>query len=200
MLCLSLVVVRCQPLRRALGLKGKSMHSDDLFKDQAKTISSIVLAAETEDELGTVLRIHGVLEELLDVFLSSKTQGDVAKIVKIPRDFGAKLSLSTAFGLPLSQALVIHQFNVIRNKLAHAKSQSINKGDLIQLARLTESIASNDAEFTPIKSRYIEFPSKNPGQKLAFGEHGNRIDFVITFFVFYSFLEKWLKEHVEESA
>ncbi|HAS8106992.1 TPA: hypothetical protein I7658_21755, partial [Vibrio vulnificus] len=87
-----------------------------------------------------------------------------------------------------------------RNKLAHAKSQSINKGDLIQLTRLTESIASDDAEFTPIKNRYIEFPSKISGQKLAFGEHGNRIDFVITFFVFYSFLEKWLKEHIEESA
>ncbi|WP_337921845.1 hypothetical protein [Vibrio cholerae] len=176
------------------------MSSDDLFKDPAKTISSIVLAAETEDELGTVLRIHWVLEELLDVFLSSKTKGGIAKIVKIPRDFGMKLSLSTAFGLPLSLALVIHQFNVIRNKLAHAKSECINTGDLKQLVRLIENIDSTDAEFTPIKNRYIEFPTKRPEQKLAFGEHGNRVDFVITFFVFYCFLEKWFRDHAAESA
>lgn len=122
----------------------------------------------------------------------------MGKIVKIPREFGMKLSLATAFGLPLSLALVLYQFNVIRNKLAHAKSQSINEGDLLQLSRLTEKNASPDADFTPLKNRYIEFPSKNQGQKLAFGKHGNKIDFVIVFFVFYSFLEKWLKESAVE--
>lgn len=149
---------------------------------ESKIISD---AAETEDELGCVLRFHLMLESLLAFYLEEKCQGEVGKYAKPPRDFGQKLGMAAAFGIPMQMAAVIQQVNNIRNKLAHGRSPQLDNGDVKQLTRLVNSMSSIDPEFTPLEKRYIEFAVKRPGEKIIFGKEGLRIDFVIACLAFW---------------
>lgn len=90
----------------------------------------LIAAAETEDEVGTVLRIHLAIEQILVWFIKHKLTSELAPYVKEPREFGNKLSLAAAFGLPLAFVRVMHQVNSIRNKLAHGTSEL--GGDQVQ--------------------------------------------------------------------
>ncbi len=164
---------------------------DSTLKQLDKLASTVIIAVETEDELGTVLRLHWLVESMLTGYLTSKRQGEIKKIVKEPRDFGLKLSLATAFGMPLPIAKAIYQINVIRNKLAHAKSTTIEKGDLQELTRLVNNLKELHVEFTPLEKRYVEMPVKNPGEKFIFGDHNNRIDFIIACFGLYGVFIPW---------
>ncbi|MET3395806.1 hypothetical protein ABIC33_006483 [Variovorax sp. 1140] len=56
----------------------------------------LIAAAETDDEIGAVLRTHLLTEQFLSWFIESKATGDLAKFVKVPRDFKAKLNLAVA--------------------------------------------------------------------------------------------------------
>lgn len=157
------------------------------------TVSALIAASETDDEIGTVLRLHLRTEELLIGFLEAKRQGEVAQFVKEPRDFSMKLALSVAFGLPISIAAVAQQLNSIRNKLAHGNAIVIDKGDIGELSRRVNKLAELEPGFVQIERRYIELPLKHPGQQLAYGKHGNRVDFVLSFFAFYAVALRWLE-------
>ncbi|MFB3301891.1 hypothetical protein [Pseudomonas sp. AMR01] len=151
----------------------------DLAVEKVSDVEIIIAAAETEDELGCVLRFHLMLESLLSFYLDEKCQGEVGKYAKPPRDFGQKLGMAAAFGIPMQIAAVIHQVNNMRNKLAHGHSPRLDKGDVKQLARLVNLMSSIDPEFTPLEKRYIKLPVKRPGEKLTFGKEGPRIDFLM---------------------
>ena len=173
---------------------------DQFLKEIGKLTNTVINAVETEDELGTVLRVHWLVEKLLVEYLKTKRKGEIGSIVREPRDFGMKLSLATAFGIPLPIAKVMYQINVIRNKLAHAKSTNIEDGDLKELVRLINLISEIGVEFTPVENRYLEMPVKRPGERLAFGEHGNRVDFVIACITFYVAFIRWYPTSVIEVA
>ncbi len=72
------------------------------------SVDTLIAAIETEDELGMVLRLHLVIEHLLNVYLKYMRKGEIAEYVKQPREFGGKLSLAAAFGLPLHLVRVMH--------------------------------------------------------------------------------------------
>ncbi|SET28155.1 hypothetical protein SAMN03159512_01844 [Pseudomonas sp. NFR09] len=157
----------------------------DLAVEKVTDVKNIIAAAETEDEMGCVLRFHLMLESLLLFYLEEKCQGEVGKYAKPPRDFGQKLGMATAFGMPLQIAAVIHQINNMRNKLAHGHSPGIDKGDVKQLARLVNLMSAIDAEFAPLEKRYISLPVKRPGEKITFGTDSPQIDFLISCIAFW---------------
>ena len=164
----------------------------DLDIKELENFQTIIAAAETDDELGSVLRLHLAVEQLLVFYIKEKNHGEISKYAKVPRDFGGKLSLATAFGLPIPIARTIHQINVIRNKLAHNPDTSIQTGDLKELSRAVNSLSEIDKTFTPIEKRYIELSAKSPGERLVFGAESNRIDFVIAGISFYATATQWL--------
>ncbi|WP_069269017.1 hypothetical protein [Paraburkholderia nodosa] len=55
---------------------------------------TLILAAETEDDIGCILRLHLQVEQMLDFYLNRKRTADIAPFVREPRDFSGKLSIS----------------------------------------------------------------------------------------------------------
>ena len=163
----------------------------NFLKELQELVSTVINAVETDDELGTVLRFHWLIEAMLVEYLKEKRRGDIGRIVREPRDFGMKLALSAAFGMPLPIAKVIYQINLIRNKIAHSKSTCIENGDLKELVRLVNKLEGLGVMFTPVQNRYLVMPIRNPSQKFMFGQHGNRIDFAIACFGFYEVFIRW---------
>jgi hypothetical protein len=153
----------------------------------------LIAAAETEDEVGTVLRIHLAIEQVLVWYIKCKITPEFNLYVKEPRDFGSKLSLATAFGLPLAFVRVIHQINKIRNKLAHGDSE-LSADQLKELARQVDKLVEIDNSFVPLEKRYIELPVKRPGERMLFGASGTRLDFLIASMAFYGVAMKWAAE------
>jgi hypothetical protein len=161
------------------------------------TSSLLIAAAETEDEVGTVLRIHLAVELVLVWYINHKRTIELAPFVKEPREFGGKLSLAAAFGFPLAFVRVIHQLNTIRNKLAHGSAE-LAADQVQELARQVDKLAEIDSTFLPLKKRFIEFPAKLPGKRMAFGENGIRLDFLMAAMVFYGVAMKWAAVQVNQ--
>lgn len=164
----------------------------DINVEELANTEILIAAAETEDEMGCVLRFHLMLERLLAFYLREKCKGEIAIYAKPPRDFGQKLGLATAFGLPLQIAAVIHHVNGMRNKLAHGSKSAIDKGDIQQLSRLVNLLSAIDPEFHPVEKRYIIIYSKNPDEKIKYGTGEPRIDFLIASLAFWTVSTKAL--------
>jgi hypothetical protein len=150
----------------------------------------LIAAAETEDEIGTVLRFHLAVEQVLVWFIGQRRTAEIAPYVKEPREFGGKLSLAAAFGLPLPLVRVIHQINVIRNKLAHGCA-NLGADQVQELARQVEKLVELDQSFSPLKNRYVELPVKRPDERIVFGSGDTRMDFLIAVMAFYSTAIMW---------
>jgi len=170
---------------------GKVFEVDISVEELANT-DILVAAVETEDEMGCVLRFHLMLERLLTFYLREKCKGEIATYAKPPRDFGQKLGLAAAFGLPLPIAAVIHHVNGMRNKLAHGTKSVIDKGDILQLSRLVNLLLAIDPDFHPVEKRYIIIHSKNPTEKIKYGAGELRIDFLISSLAFWGVSTKSL--------
>ncbi|MFZ5763025.1 MAG: hypothetical protein ACOY8P_08885 [Thermodesulfobacteriota bacterium] len=130
------------------------------------------------------------IEQVLIWFINHKRTAELAPYVKEPREFGNKLSLAAAFGLPLAFVRVIHQVNTIRNKLAHRTSE-LGSDQIQELTRQVDKLAEIDSSFVALNKRYLELPAKRPGERLAFGTSGARLDFLIATMAFYGVAMKW---------
>ncbi|AEF99017.1 hypothetical protein [Methylomonas methanica] len=155
----------------------------------------LIAAAETEDEVGTVLRIHLAVEQVLVWYINHKKATELKPYVKEPREFGNKLSLAAAFGLPVAFVRVIHQINNIRNKLAHGDSE-LSADQVQELARQVDKLVEIDNSFVPLSKRYIELPVKRPGERMVFGVSGTRLDFLIATMAFYGVAMNWAATQV----
>lgn len=137
-------------------------------------------AAETEDELGCVLRMHLCLERFLDEFLEKFIPNEHNKYhTKRQQQFSGKLSLAVAYGLskPISESIYI--INQLRNKFAHKSGSSISSIETEKIADLVDEIKILGQKIPPVRTMWIELTLVRPGEKLGFGEHSLRIDFVI---------------------
>ncbi|WP_244868250.1 hypothetical protein [Pseudomonas sp. Cab53] len=177
-------------------LEGEHMKSEKTFEvdlnvEELANTEILIAAAETEDEMGCVLRFHLMLERLLTFYLKEKCKGEIAVYAKLPRDFGQKLGLAAAFGLPLPIAAVIHHVNSMRNKLAHGMKTAIDQGDAQQLSRLVNSMSAIEPEFHPVEKRYITIHSMNPDVRIKYGSEV-RTDFLIASFAFWAVSTKAL--------
>ncbi|WP_455910554.1 hypothetical protein [Pseudomonas putida] len=162
--------------------------------DLTKNFETLYAAVDTEDEMGCVLRFHLMVENLLVFYLKQKCHGEVAVYAKVQREFGQKLGLAAAFGLPLPIAAVIHQINSMRNKLAHGAKTAIDPGDVQQLTRLVNKMSQIDTSLLPPEKAYLESLQKNPGKKMKYGTEGPRVDFLIAGLAFWGSATKVLLE------
>lgn len=160
----------------------------------------IIGAAETEDDLGTVLRLHLAMEQLLNIYLDQKIVEDLKPYVRTPQEFARKLSLSAAFGLPISLVAALHQINRIRNELAHGKSSCLGKADVAELIRKVNYLADIDPTQKPLDRMYIELTQKNPGERVGLGQKGERFDFLLASMSLYIFAVKWMLVSFPEIA
>lgn len=140
----------------------------------------LIAAAETEDELGCVLRIHLCLESFLGEFLRNFIPEIDKTYHKDRLTFSEKLSLAVAYGIPKSIAEPIKMINKLRNRFAHSDNTPLSDDFNSKLADYIDEIEfpGKDSKFT-VRKTYIELCVARPGEKLKFGEHGPRIDFLL---------------------
>lgn len=139
-----------------------------------------IAAAETEDELGCVLRIHLCLERFLDEFIEKIIPAKDKKYHPKRPQFGGKLSLAVAYGLCDHIAESIYIINRIRNDFAHGRGFALSEQDVINISEQVDNIIIIPGEnLPPVRQRWIELCKIRPGEKLGFAKHGARIDFVL---------------------
>lgn len=150
-------------------------------------VKLLVKAMTMEDELGSVLRIHIISEQFLNLFIETHTSGNLKGLVSMPREYGMKLSLCAAFGLDLVFVKILHQLNLMRNKLAH-KTDDLNDGDVKQYVRLVKDIPNSGQDFSSLK-----VPVAHDGKiiEVALGELDMRGDFIVASVYFISHLSSW---------
>lgn len=156
----------------------------------------IIKSAETEDEIGCVLRVHIYLERFLTFFLKEHLVGDVGVIIKNVNDFKPKLAFCTAFGMPTYIGMVLHQINGIRNKLAHGKLEALDKGDVQQLGRQVDAMLLAMGDNAPLSKLYIELPLIYPGERIQFGQKSLRVDFMMCSMMVLKQITHWLSTEV----
>ena len=148
----------------------------------------LIGAAETEDEIGVVLRMHLALEKILNHFLRSRITSELAPYIKVPGYTAQKIALAAA-----------HEIKRIRNGMAH-DGDALAQGKVDQLARQVDSIQSISSSFHPLAKRYIEFSHTQPGKRLTFGGSGVRVDFLIASFALVTEMAQWLTSQVSPAA
>lgn len=152
-------------------------------------------AAETDDELGTVLRLHLLAEAYLEVAHDLLLDTEVKRLMPTLRNFSDKLGYAAVAGLPVPLAAVMHHINRMRNKLAHRDEQGINPGDIGQLARLVNALiplSPAPERWKEVERGFFELPHKHPGVRWTFGGGNLRADFLMCFAKFWSIALSWL--------
>lgn len=82
------------------------MNDHHIIPEELENSNAIIAAAETDDEIGTVLRSHLIVEQFVKYFLKRKRVGEIKTYTIEPSTFAGKLSLSVAFGLPIPLARI----------------------------------------------------------------------------------------------
>ncbi|MBV6847842.1 hypothetical protein [Xanthomonas euvesicatoria] len=162
----------------------------DIMADWFDT-GKLIGAAETEDEIGTVLRMHLALDKILNHFLHSRITSELAPYVRLPGYTAQKIALAAAFGMPVPFLAAAHEINRIRNGMAH-DGDVLAQDKVDQLARQVNSIQSISPSFHPLAKRYIEFSQLQPGKRFTFGTAGARFDFLIATFALITEMAQWL--------
>ncbi|MFM0557514.1 hypothetical protein P0D69_42220 [Paraburkholderia sediminicola] len=65
----------------------KEKRDNDLDLNKLMAPAVFIAAAETEDELGCVLRLHLLVERLLNSYVDAKLRGPLTDFVAEPRTF-----------------------------------------------------------------------------------------------------------------
>ncbi|BEH23809.1 hypothetical protein [Burkholderia pseudomallei] len=152
----------------------------------------MILAAETDDDIGCILRLHLQIEQLLDFYLGVTRKGEIAEFVRQPRDFSGKLSIAVALGLPIVFARVAKQVNAIRNRLAHEHKADISADAVKLLGKAVNEMQTLIPELIPVERHYIELPRKRPNEKYSYGRGEVRLDFVLAVMAFLRAAVPWL--------
>lgn len=139
-----------------------------------------ISAAETEDELGCVLRMHLCLERFLDEFIEKNIPEEDKKFHLKRQTFAGKLSLTVAYGLAKPIAECIYIINRIRNDFAHKSGIMLKGEDNERLANFVDEITIPFIPSDPsVRTSWIELCATRPGEKMGYGKCGPRIDFVL---------------------
>ncbi|MFP7326897.1 hypothetical protein [Serratia marcescens] len=78
-----------------------------------------VKATKSDDDIGTVLRIHLYLERVLEAWTACATENNKIFDGKININFVTKLQIAKNFGMPNDISSAIEEINRIRNKFSH---------------------------------------------------------------------------------
>ena len=139
-------------------------------------VNVLMDAFDTEDDVGAVLRGHLLAEQFLNWYIERRLVGELSSYVRPPREFGGKLGIAAALGLPLEFAAVARQLNNIRNKLAHSLHK-LNPSQVEQLGRDVNKLLASFPGQASLEERYIQVENFNGGERYHFGQGPVRHDF-----------------------
>ena len=163
----------------------------DLDLEKMFDLKMFIDAAETEDDIGCLLRVHLVTEQLLDFYIAKKSQGELGTYTTA-HTFGPKLGLAVAFGFPLPLAASSHQLNKIRNDVAHRKTDALAKDQVKQFGRCVNRISEIDENFSPVERRYIQVPKRHGEKQVRYGEGDTHTDFLLAATAFLGVAQRWI--------
>ncbi|MED5024751.1 hypothetical protein [Pseudomonas aeruginosa] len=149
-------------------------------------------AAETEDEVGTVLRMHLTFEGMLEVLLEMYRTEENKQYLE-GNLFNEKLKLAVALGLPIAMAKVATQINKIRNNIAHPrKGHKVNPDDVKRLTELVKDLQEMDPQACLEIEKFKLEVSVRPGEVVTYGSGETRHDFFMSAGAAYGIFLKWL--------
>jgi hypothetical protein len=157
-----------------ISLKPKS---EELMRVLANS-ATIIEAVETEDELGTILRLHMYLETMLSLYLSEMLSDEETAFIGKMQMFSNKLNFAVSCHLPIPYAEVFSKVNEIRNKSAHRINHSLNPAEVKELAKLVNGLSAFNMELKPIETQYIGIAKFGEDHKAKYGENV-RFDFIM---------------------
>lgn len=151
--------------------------SEELMEILANS-ETIIEAVETEDELGTILRLHMYLETMLSLYLSEMLSDEEGGFIGKIQMFANKLNFAVACHLPIPYAHVFNKVNEIRNKSAHRINHSLNPAEVKELAKLVNGLSVLNNELKPVETQYIGITKFGENHKAMYGEN-LRFDFIM---------------------
>ena len=163
----------------------------DLDLEKMFDLKMFIDAAETEDEIGCLLRVHLMTEQLLDFYIAEKSRGET-RTYTTASTFGPKLGLAVAFGFPLPLAASSYQLNKIRNDVAHRKTDTVSKDQVKQFGRCVNRISEIDENFSPVERRYIQVPKRHGERQVRYGESDAHTDFLLAAMAFLGVAQRWI--------
>lgn len=155
----------------------------------------LIDAAETEDEIGAVLRVHLALERVLTFYVAGAIPKEARHLMRMPGNFSGKLAMATGLGLPLPIATACQHVNKIRNKLAHEAGDTLHKKDIDNLMQAVNAAGALEETWTSVERQSLELTQKRPGVFLKYGEQGSRIDFILCSMSLYGAMLRWVITH-----
>lgn len=174
------------------------LRQDDLFPPEIAELLKDI--GTSQDDAGVLLRCHLVAESILGKFLSTHRTGALRTLIPEPQQFGHKLALSSAFGLPVELGLAMHQLNLMRNKLAHGRGASVLPSDVQEFGRKVSAALKSIPGLRPMEDFKIRLESSKHAGPQAYGGTGNRTDLVFAFAMLYTTLATWIVTPAEDSV
>ncbi len=96
-----------------------------------------IKATTSDDDIGTVLRIHLYLERVLEAWVACATENKDIFAGKINISFSTKLQLAKNFGMPLDISSALETINTIRNKFSHSiENDELTEENIIKLENI----------------------------------------------------------------
>lgn len=112
-------------------------------------LNIMIALINSNDEIGTVLRIHFMLESLIELWCNKITKnGDFFNFRPRP-NFSLKLEIAKKLELNAEMARFIKTFNTIRNDMAHQKENIISTKVIDSLRHALDSMPSYGDELIP---------------------------------------------------
>ncbi|EGH42368.1 MULTISPECIES: hypothetical protein [Pseudomonas syringae group] len=151
----------------------------DLDVSELVVVDHMVVAFETDDEIGCVLRLHLAFERLVEFYIKHSASPEQIKFIEKTNEFSEKLKRAVLLGIPLNIAEVGKQLGKIRNKVAH-EQKPINRHQLENLIVLVDRMLLGSPSYEPLSKRKLQLFSKKTGEVIVLGSHGDVYDFIIT--------------------
>lgn len=144
-------------------------------------------AIASTDDVGVVLRLHGITEARLRHFLDLELVDGRELYVRKPEYFAEALALAVAFGMPLPFAAVCKLLNGMRNRVAHYSEPALSSHRVRDFCDAVDRLVSICPDLSALStSPAFAAAQANPGAA------SSRKMFMIGFFAFFGELNKWL--------
>lgn len=144
-----------------------SAMNDSLTMSFDPDLEIILAAFETNDDIGKILRMHLVVEGQIERLITSSSRAKVGDRA----NFGSKVNLLRAMGVPEKICASCSALNDLRNQFAHPRSADIKFMD-----RFLESV---EAFFPKLRESHGSFANRKAGvtHEFSFSEatQGQRI-------------------------
>lgn len=112
-------------------------------------LNIIIALINSNDEIGSVLRIHFMLENLIELWCNKITENENFFDFRPRPSFSLKLEIAKKLRLNSEMARFIKTFNTVRNDIAHQKESIISTKVIDSLRHALDSMPSYGEELIP---------------------------------------------------